>query len=187
MHRLFVLVSALFLSLAMSLSAKADTVFNLTNGTFQSGATIQGTININTTTGQFTSANLTYQLGSMISVFNGPFANWGETFDMMQFFGYLYDPAGDLFLIDLPVSWIINYKGGPICSNASLCNDYFGFYQSASGDVDPSASGILVPAVVTPEPSSFLLLSTGVSAALALGRRRQLQRLPSSRHTQMTV
>ncbi len=179
MHR-FTLGSALLLFLALCLSAKADTVFNLTNGTFQSGATIGGTIHINTTTGQFVSANLMYQLGSMTSVFTGPFANWGETFDSTQFFGDIYDPVGDLFVIDLPVSWIVNYKGGPICSNAALCDDYFGYYQSVSGDVDPSASGLLVPAVATPEPSSLLLLATGVTSTVAFRRRSKLEPEPSA-------
>ncbi len=174
--RRFTFGLALLLFLAISQSAKADTIFNLTNGTFQSGATITGTVNINTMTGQFVSANLTYSLNGMNSVFNGPFANWGETLDMTQFFGTISDPDGDFFVIDLPVSWIINYAGGPICSNANLCNDYFGYFISVNGDVDPSASGLLVPAAITPEPSSLFLVGSGLCSVIGLGRRNYLQR-----------
>jgi hypothetical protein len=175
MHR-FITALAVLLSFAISSPAKADTVFSLTDATFESGATMTGTININTTTGQFVSADLTYSLGNTSSVFNGPFSDWGETFNGDQFFGDIYDPNGDLFLIDLPVSWIMHYTGGPICSDANLCDDFFGYYESQDGNIDGSKSGLLVPAVVTAEPSSLTLLFTGLTSAFGLGYKRRLGR-----------
>lgn len=166
--RLTFLVAATLV--AGSLVARAET-FNFQNLTFADGATGAGIVEINTTTGQFGNLNLTIQDGVTTYVFNSAISSQGQ-FVGLNYFGYWYDPAGDLVLINLPVTSLAGYSGGSICGTAVTADcDGYGYLSPNGGAPDVMKTGSLAPAA-TPEPASFVLLGSGVLGLARVIRRR---------------
>lgn len=67
---------------------------------------------------------------------------------------------------------LVGFSGGLLCSTENPCGDGTSAYLTASGigDLDLQ-SGTVVPAA-TPEPSSFLLLGTGLLGIAGMMRKR---------------
>jgi hypothetical protein len=172
-------LSALLLaavSLAIPIAAHAKTItFDLTNFTFDSGATASGTINIDVTTGQLLSANITY-IGTSTYVFKGAFQDQG-VFGGNQYYGDLFtlpDGNGFDFDIDIPLTSLVGYTGGVICTSASQCSGGFAGGLTPypnTNNYDYSATGTLTASPV-PEPSSVLLFGTGLLGVVGSIRRR---------------
>jgi hypothetical protein len=171
------LLSLASLSAALTLAAHADT-FALTNYIFASGATATGTIDINTTTGQVTSMDITYS-GLPSEPFNiilGVGATGNYTNAPVD------DAAGDVFADSLhtPAGDFIGYTGGPACSDTNTCNP--GGIPVTSGIIfsnpnllsDDLMTGSLTldPPAPTPEPSSLALFGTGILSLAGIARRR---------------
>src|SRR5665213_67503 len=103
----------------------ADTVdtFYLSNFTFASGATAQGSVTIDVTTGQFLTGDITYS-GSSTYVFSGVFQDQSSFDSGSQYYGDIYTlPSfgGEDFDIDIPLNSLVSYGGGPVCSLADEC------------------------------------------------------------------
>ena len=166
-HSLSVLSAALC-AVGLSAVAHADTTFNLTNATFASGGTATGTIQIDTTAGTFDTLDLRVTADGITDAFSGV-PSHQSVFQGNQYFEYSY-ADGDLLLIELPVASLVGYAGGPICPTSS-CSGYTGYFSSEGGkNLDRFTTGSLVAA--TPEPSSILLLSTGLLSIAGATRRR---------------
>ena len=163
--------------------------FFLEDGTFASGATMSGTVVIDTATGSFVSADLTYTLGGSSVTFDQAFyaqgtipALYGLHFPVT--YGGVVDgpgnplaspPVVDEFDPFLPVASLVGYTGGPLCTYVSdycgggIGSTYYGRINFP-GD-DEMYTGSLVS---TPEPSGFTLTFTGAAlcAFVVLGRFR---------------
>ena len=164
--------------LATSLIAHADTLstFNL-NATTVSGGSASGNVILDATTGAFTSADITVMTQGSQFLFNGaPVANPG--------YGTVWkDTLNNQFILSLPVSSLIGYTGGELCSVVLHCGNFMvslpsQFFASMTGplnsDFVEAGTLNLASPVPTPEPSSLTLLAAGLLGALHLTRRRRL-------------
>jgi hypothetical protein len=179
------------LGLALPAVSYADTVFNF-DGVLTDGGTVHGTITMNLTAGKVTAANFTVVDGSSY-LFNtvsdpGGTGNFPTSENIFTTF------VTSEFVLNLPVSTKVGYSGGNVCSDSVICIDIPAPGQGTStGRNRPSAfedlksgasvidlaSGTMDLAsgtMVTPEPSSFLFLETGMLSAAAMLRRKLIAR-----------
>ena len=187
--RLQTAVLSLFLGLLAPAAAHAtpinpDVTFSITNGGVANspygGGSLSGTVTINTVTGTFVSEYIT------ASVF---VPDWGKTVKYVfsgqgggqELFNGTY--GGEIsganglgaLVFYLPVTSLVGYDGGSICTTNNICPGY-NYSDLFTGDPveidNPVFSGTLTPLSPTPEPSSLVLLATGVVGVAAAARRR---------------
>jgi hypothetical protein len=148
----FVVAAAI---LATSLIAHADTLstFNL-NATTVSGGSAIGTVTLDATIGLFTSADITVMTQGGQFLFNGvPVASPG--------YGTVWkDTLNNQFILSLPVSSLIGYTGGELCSVLLRCgNSMFSlpslFFANMTGPLNSDfvEAGTLTLASSAPTPS----------------------------------
>ncbi|MGA7157904.1 MAG: PEP-CTERM sorting domain-containing protein [Acidobacteriaceae bacterium] len=156
--------------LSGSLIARADTysTYNLTSS-YNYGGTIDGTLTLDTTTNLFSAADLT--VAGFVPTFNdGTLSNVGLQGEIAGVYGVnvfsLFNPSASLNLF-LPVSSLAGLSGSPILGLSDVTFDFGfgGIYFAGTGSLEPAAS-------VTPEPTSLLLLATGLLGLAAFWRRR---------------
>jgi hypothetical protein len=177
-----VLLSAVLL-IAGAGFAKADTIemisFNL--GSLHPGSTLSATFNVPTTIGSGVTLNVTYSFsdpfdyaeGSLLGPTGGtlagtvtiepnaPISNYIVNFFVPTF----YNPSGNMFTR----TNILTADGFARCAS---------FPCTATGQFQDSmafSNGVytVTPVATTPEPSSFLLLATGLSGASLLYASRR--------------
>lgn len=156
------LLSLAALTVAAPASFAAPILF-FANGTTP-GSTLSGTVTIDTATGIVQSLNLTMSgllsytvstvggQGNQISVGTSPYYILGNG-------------GGNNVLLQLPVTTLVGYTGGVICTTAAPCS---GVTSTANGTSFTSGS----LATATPEPTGVALVG-GLLVGLASLRRRR--------------
>jgi len=162
---------AVFL-LAPPAHADQITVFSLTT-VFQTppqspDGTASGTITIDTTTGVVEAIDLSFAGGAGLT----PYGAFWNVYGLPNGFVEITEvwPPTSYVEISLPVSTLVGYTGGSICTEEHLCDGgaYSGFTWDFS-EVAPYSSGQLT---ATPEPASLILFGTGVLGLVGILRRK---------------
>jgi hypothetical protein len=163
-------IAAMLLS-APAVFANPVTTFGLTSNSSSIGAAA-GTITIDTATGAVGPIDLSFfgepssatELGSEVDFTGTDLVEIGEQWDT---------PGNGFYSVNivLPVSTLVGYDGGAICSTTNPCygGEVSGFTYGIS-PYQPYTSGDLSP---TPEPASWTLVATGALGLFTILRRRQ--------------
>ena len=156
--------------LLTSLTAYADTITTFdAAGMFASGSKLSGQLTIDTTTGVVTSVNLgvTGPDNLLFTTIGGQSANTptAGNYHLSLLSG------SNTFNFELPVGTLVGYTGGLIAStsNPESSGNTSAIFFGNTGTFDYLTSGSVAP---TPEPSSVLLLGTGVLGMAGVLRKR---------------
>jgi CSLREA domain-containing protein len=175
---------ALFMLLGLcggSAYANTITTFDAT-GTFQDGATLAGTLTIDTTNGDVLASSLAIPPdSSALDVIQGV-GSTGDAFDILL--GTASGQYPNLNLV-LPVGTLVGYAGGLLASNANPVTTQgavaISNFVSTTHNITFLDSGQLTPAAATPEITTLAMIGGGlITLGLAALRRRRASLLAAS-------
>lgn len=161
--------------LSASFAAHADSyeIFDVSATAGYQDYTVTGTVTFDTTTSTFTDSDLSTSFGSVTGAptYSGGYPSGNPT-SLYYGFGDVL-PGGEPYVyLGIPGSSLSGYSGGNLCSLTQACSDGPSDLNSTIGGIYRFNSGTLTPASATPEPSSFLLLGSGLLGVAGVMRRR---------------
>jgi hypothetical protein len=169
----FQLLAAAAVLLSASLVAHADTDtdtdtnFSFTDVSVQGGGSITGYITIDTTTG--TAVGSDFTIDSTIAgdaTFDSAASAWGSQGRNNYLVEFNNNVFGDVISLMFDTGSLKGYTGGGLNNESNFLNSDYD---------EPSFTAVLTPeSAVTPEPSSLVLLGTGLLGSIGAMRRKVL-------------
>ena len=169
------------LVLIASTAQAGPITFNAT-GILKNGSSLSGSIIMDTTLGTVQSLNLIFTgtYSFTISSVVLAAANTGSQTGTFAIEGKNATPYPFTF-IELPVTTLVGYTGGSICSQGTSCAGLvFSDAGAAAGDTSSFSSGSLT---ATPEPGGIVLVGSAMLGLFALRRRYRSARDVVGLHT----
>jgi hypothetical protein len=179
--------SFLALSLLGSIAFADDLTFDV-SGTLTDGALLSGNFTVDEIAGTAAAVDLTLSapdaetvpvIGFQGVVIGGQPAD-GSAYLIDTFLKGAIPGAFPTFSLLLPTNTLVDYPGGPLCSLALICNgnETSGLIRFPGGQFDGPflISGSVTPETSVPEPSTLILLGTGlIFLSAVLYRRRSMK------------
>lgn len=147
--------------------AHADGIFDVTGLSFDNGTTISGSFTISggvVTGGSFTMSGVGTALATFVPAFSG--CSGGECMLVFSTSGNMGDPFLTLVFAGTSLS---SFNGATLCGATTGCPDSTQDFNGSAGFGFLGAGSI----TSTPEPSTYLLLGSGL-IGLGLLRRKRL-------------
>jgi len=170
--RILSAVACALLLVGYTTAARADSLETFdVNAATVGGSSISGTLTFDSTTSTFTNSDLTTTLGPITGAPSESGNNPDSVYEGFGPYG-----SGIYVVFNIPGSSLAGYSGGDVCSTlfqdcgvaSSFLFNGYSADQFTTGSLTLQSSP---PA--TPEPSSFLLLGTGLASMIAAMRRRR--------------